>query len=49
MPPSYGWLRSCPRMKRILALLVLLAVAASVVVVMRRTAGVDDFLDEDLD
>ncbi len=36
-------------MKRILALLVLLAVAASVVVVMRRNAGVDDFLDEDLD
>ena len=36
-------------MKPILALLVLLAVAASVVVVMRRSAGVDDFLDEDLD
>ena len=41
--------RGCQRMKRILALLVLLAVAASVVVVMRRSAGVDDFLDEDLD
>ena len=41
--------RGCQRMKPILALLVLLAVAASVVVVMRRSAGVDDFLDEDLD
>ncbi len=36
-------------MKRILALLVLLAVAASVAVVMRRSSGADDFLDEDLD
>ena len=36
-------------MKRILALLVLLVVAASVVAVMRHSAGVDDFLDEDLD
>ena len=36
-------------MKRILALLVLLAVAGSVAVIMRHNSGGDDFLDEDLD
>lgn len=36
-------------MKRILALLVLLAVAGAVTVVIRNRGGDDDFLDEDLD
>ena len=36
-------------MKRILALLVLLAIAGSVTVVMRHGSDDDDFLDEDLD